>query len=138
MIINKRVNMLLLILLSISLYSSDPQKDILIYNQGTVQVNSEIDIYQNISANVPISGTITVIHDANQPIDTSSFHLGNKPLKVHFVQSTPISSYSNLEVSIYSFQLEGMKTGLHTLSPIQVSVAGKNYQAAPLTIEVAP
>jgi hypothetical protein len=100
--------------------------NILMYEGGDVQVTSELNNqYQNIAVNSPITGTVMVTHDANTPIDAKSFRLGSKPLKVSFVQSVPMSSFSNLVITIYKFEIEGRKMGIYTLDPINVKVGSK-------------
>lgn len=101
-----------------------------------VQVSSEINEYENIVPGAPIQGSVMVTHDTSEAVDMNSFRLGDKFLKVTFVQSVPMSSYSNLVISIYRFQLEGMKAGVHILPSINVKVGDKNYLAPPLTIEI--
>ena len=82
----------------------------------------------------PVTGSVMITHDKTNTVDANSFRLGNKPLKVDFVQSASMDG--NLEVSIYKFQLESMQKGEYTLPPIVVKVGGKDYQAPPITIEV--
>jgi hypothetical protein len=108
-----------------------------VYGEGSTQITSHINEYQNIVANKPIQGSIFVTHDANNIIDVNSFRLGNKPLKVAFVQTSQMSSSSNIVVTIYSFQLEGLPVGTHTLPSINVKVAGKEVRALPLVIEIS-
>lgn len=109
----------------------------LIYGDGSTELTSQINEYETITANKPIKGSIFVTHDARNAIDTGSFRLGNKPLKVTLVQSTRLSSSSPIMITIYSFQLDGMPAGTHTLPPISVKVADKVVQALPLSIEVS-
>lgn len=117
--------------------SSPPQIDNdLIYGDGSTEITSQVNEYENIPANKPIQGSIFVTHDVKNTIDVESFRLGNKPLKVTFVQTSQMSPSSNVVVSIYSFQLEGLPLGIHTLPSINVNVAGKNVRALPLVIEV--
>lgn len=113
------------------------QADILPYGGGSTEITSQINEYQNIVANKPIQGILFVTHDNNNPIDINSFRLGDKPLKVTFVQTTRMSLSSNLVVTIYNFQLDGLPIGTYTLPPINVKVAGKEVQALPLVIEVS-
>jgi hypothetical protein len=130
-----RLFFFILCFIPLQLVSDTPLSNVLLYKEA-VQVNSEINEYSHVVAGIPIQGSIMITHDANNPIDVHSFAFGDKPLKVELVQSVPISSYSHLMVSIYRFELEGMKKGIHTLQPIKVKVGGKEYQAPPLTIEV--
>lgn len=126
---------LLSLCLPLCLISDNAQSNVLIYTDP-VQVSSEISQYEKLVAGNPLQGSIMVTHDAKNAIDPNSFRLGDKPLSVEFVQSMPISDYSNLVVTIYKFRLEGMKNGIHTLPPIKVRVGGKDYQAPPLTLEI--
>lgn len=102
-----------------------------------VQITSSVNQYDQISENVPIQGTLMVTHDANNSIDQDSFHMGDKPLSVKLVQSVPMSSYSNLIVTIYNFQIDGMKAGSYTLPSVNVVVGGKKYVAPPMSIIVS-
>lgn len=117
--------------------NSAESNNILMYQGGDVQVTSEINNqYQSIAVNSPITGNVMVTHDANTPIDAKSFRIGNKPLNVSFVQSIPMSSFSNLVITIYKFEIEGRKMGIYTLDPISVKVGDKDYQAPPMTVQV--
>ena len=107
----------------------------LVYGNGSSEITTQVNQYDKISANKPIQGSIFITHDAKNSVDASSFRLGNKPLKVTFVQNTQMSPGS-VVVSIYSFQLEGMGAGIHTLPSINVKVGNKLIQALPLVIEV--
>ena len=118
------------------LFLSFDQPDVLVYNEGDTEVTSEIDIYQNLVEGVPIKGTIFVTHDSTSPVDINSFRLGDKLLKVVFVQSTAMSSTGTLEVSVYSFQLDGLKKGANNLPPISVKVGKKEVQAAAMTVDI--
>ncbi|MEI8366172.1 MAG: hypothetical protein WCF65_07110 [Parachlamydiaceae bacterium] len=109
----------------------------LVYGEGTTEVTSQINEYDNIVANTPIHGSIFVTHDVQNVIDISSFRLGTDALTVKFVETSQMSSPSNIVVSIYSFLLEGFPTGIHTLPPINVRVGGREVQALPLVIEVS-
>jgi hypothetical protein len=132
-----RKNLLCCLLFCILFYlNADTEPNILIYGEGTTQVTSEIDKYEKILSGAPIRGSIMITHAAHDKVDSSSFLLGDKPLPVKFVQSIPVSSFSNLLITIYQFELEGMRPGLHTLPAIKVKVGGKEYQAPPLTIPV--
>lgn len=109
----------------------------LVYNEGSSEVTSQINEYESITANKPIRGSIYVTHDANNKVDEGTFKLGDKQLKVTFVQTAQMSSSSNLMVSIYNFGLPGLHVGVHTMPPINVAVGGKKIQALPLVIEVS-
>lgn len=108
----------------------------LVYDEGSSEVTSQISEYANITAGKPMQGSIFVTHDASNKVDDASFRLGDKELKVTFVQTAQMSSSSNVVVSIYSFGLPGMPVGVHTMPPINVIVGGKKIQALPLVIEV--
>ena len=127
-----------LLLFSFPLQSyGDIRPNILIYGEGDTQVTSEINEYAQLVEGLPILGSVMITHDVKNSVDINSFRLGDTPLKVEFVQTIAMSSYSNLVLSIYKFQLVGMKKGLHNLPPIKVQVGGKDYQASPLTIQIA-
>lgn len=133
-----KLSFLFLILAStLQLIANSAPNDILIHGEGNTEISSSINEYQNIFEGVPIQGTIMVTHDANNKIDPNSFRFGGKPLKVTFLQSASMSSYGGLEVSTYSFELEGMKKGTYTLPPISVTIGGKVYVAQQMTLEVA-
>ncbi|MEI8124207.1 MAG: hypothetical protein WCG42_00445 [Parachlamydiaceae bacterium] len=108
----------------------------LVYGEGTTEVTSQINEYENIVANQPIQGSIFVTHDAKNSVDVSSFRLGDKALKVTFVKSSQMSSVSPIVVSIYNFQLDGMPIGSHTMPSINVKVGGALVQALPLIINI--
>ena len=114
----------------------NPVANDLVYGGGSIEITTEINTYQNITANVPIQGSVMVTHDANSAIDANSFRLGDEPLNVTFVSSTAMSPYSAIVVTIYSFQLKRMPAGEHLMPPIKVKVAGKEYQALSLIINV--
>lgn len=109
----------------------------LVYDEGSNEVTSQINEYENLTANTPIQGSIFITHKVNNKVDEGSFRLGDKQLKVTFVQTTQMSSSSTIVVSIYSFGLPGMPVGIHTMPPINVTVGGKKIQALPLVIEVS-
>lgn len=108
----------------------------LIYGGASVEVNAQINEFENLQAGKPIYGSVMITHDVNSHVDASSFQMGGKPLQVTFVQSTKMSSFSPMEVTIYSFQLEGMSPGPHTLPPITVKVGGRVYATYPLTLDI--
>lgn len=125
----------LVLFIPLQLFSNQLESNVLFLDE-TVQVTSEINTYENLVAGTPIQGSVMITHDSNNPVDANSFTMGDKPLKVQFAQSIPMSSSSKLVVSIYQFQLPGMKVGNYTLQPIMVKVGGKNYAAPPLIIQV--
>lgn len=108
-----------------------------VYGDGNIELTTQINAYENITANTPIQGSAFITHPAKDTIDVTSFKVGNKPLKIKFVQSTTLSPYSDIAVTIYSFELPGLPIGTHTLPSIHVKVAGKEVQALPLVIEVS-
>lgn len=108
-----------------------------IYGDGTTELTSQISEYANIVANQPINGTLFVTHSQKNVVDADSFRLGSKPLKTTFVQTAQMSSTSDIVVSIYHFQMEGLPIGTHTLPSINVKVGGKQVQALPLVIEIS-
>jgi hypothetical protein len=132
----KNMLYLWILFMPFGLISQQDQTNVLVYGGGSVQVTSSLNTYENLVEGSLIEGSVMITHDANQPIDIKSFQLGNRHLAVEFAQSSAISPYSNVVVSIYKFKLPGMKTGTHTLPPISVKVGGKEYQAPPLTVQV--
>ena len=127
------------LLLFLPLYSMAETADpnILVYEQGTTEIDVQINAYENLIAYAPIIGTILITHNHNNTVDPDSFQIGNKALKVKFIQSTAMSPYSKLEVSVFSFQLEGMNAGNHTLPPIKAKVGGKYFETQPLMIQIS-
>ena len=113
-----------------------PIPNVLTYNDGTVEVDAEINAYENLVENTPINGSIFITQDFAAEIDQNTFRIGDKPLKASLVSSTQISPDSPMKVTIYGFTLEGMPAGLHNLPPISVKVGNKTYQALPLSIEI--
>lgn len=107
-----------------------------VYGEGTSEVSSAISDYENITAGKPIRGSIFVTHETKNSVDNNSFRLGEAPLKVSFVQTTQMSSSSDIVVSIYHFELSGMPTGTYTLPSITVKVGGKEVRALPLNVQV--
>jgi len=130
-----RVIFLLLCAIPLPLICMDTESDVLIYTDP-VEVNSAINEYANVTANAPIQGSIMVTHPSKMKVDQESFVLGDRPLKTTFVQTTLLSSFNDLEVSIYHFQLDGLKAGPYTLPPVKVKVGGKLYNAPQMTIDV--
>lgn len=107
-----------------------------VYGEGTTELTSQISDYENIKPNKPIQGSLFVTHASKNAVDQDSFRIGSKPLKTTFVQTTQMSPSSDIVVSIYQFQLEGLPVGTHILPSINVKVGGKEVQALPLNIEV--
>lgn len=107
------------------------------YNDSSTEVTSQISEYENIIANKPIQVSIFVTHDSKNPVDIKSFRLGNKQIKVTFVQTTLVSSFSDLAVSVYNTQLEGLPIGTHVLPSINVKIGGKQFKAPPMIVEVS-
>lgn len=133
------VTALLFTPLALSAYNFMKQKaeesNVLIYGDN-VQVSAEINVYENIMPNQPIPVSLMVTHDANNLVDANSFTLGDKPLNVNFVKTMDMSPDSQLVVSVYSIQLEGMKTGIQTLPGIKVKVGNKYYVSPALVVRV--
>jgi hypothetical protein len=127
-----------IILCPLTLLADTPYYNVMIYEGGDVQVNSEVYTYENIVAGVPIKGSVLITHDTNEVIDVNSFSLDGKPLKVEFTQTVTASPSNKLVLSIYRFQIAGLAAGSQTLAPIKVKVAGKEYAAPPLSFDVAP
>lgn len=112
--------------------------NILIYDQGDIQVSTTVDTYEQLTPGSPIKGSIMITRQRKDQVDANSFLLGDKPLKTEFIQSEPISSYDgSLVIDIYRFQTEGMDTGNHALPSIKVKINGKEYVAPPLSIQVS-
>lgn len=105
------------------------------FANSDIYVSSSIDDYRAY-ANQPLNGTVTVTHDKNQAVDTSSFLLGNKPIKVEFVQDVKISSQSPLVISYYHFQIPAQPAGLYMLPEIAVKIDGKQYRSIMSSYEV--
>lgn len=100
-----------------------------------VSIQASLDNY-TVAPNQPFKGTLSITHPKTEKIDPNSFALDGKPLKVTFVQETPISSSSDLIVTFYSFLMPGQAKGLQILSPVSVVVGGKKYQSLATTYEV--
>lgn len=131
-----RIFFILVLLAPVHVVSFQTVNDNLIWNEGNIEVTSEISPYESIQANQPISGTVMITHDKNDSIDTSSFRMGDQRLKVKLVQSAVMATNKKLVVTIYNFQMEGKPSGVYTLPPIRVRVAGKEYQARSLVLNV--
>lgn len=101
-----------------------------------VDISPSIDLYQSYE-NTPLKGTVLVTHDADFKIDSSSFQLDNKPLKVAFIKNEKMSAYSSLEVSIYNFELPPQPKGLYLLPSISVILNGNRYFSIPISYEVS-
>ena len=114
---------------------ADDIDNVLIYGEN-VQVTAELSPYLPQSANTPIIGTLMITHNDTQKVDTDSFKMGKSSLKVQFVKDVPLSAYGKLMISIYQFEIQGMKNGIYTLDPITVKVGGKEYQAPALTVTI--
>ncbi len=128
---------LLLIAGNLPSQTPPPEANVLVY-QENVQISAEIDEYDHLRAGLPLSGTVMVTHDANVPVDQNSFMIGDKELEVEFVQNVLMSSMSNLQVTIYRFQVGGLSTGQHTLPIIKVKVGGTYYEAPPIILQIYP
>lgn len=100
-----------------------------------IVVTSEMN-YTELFADKPLTGTITITHDKNIKVDINSFKVGDKPLKVAFLNDTVISPGSPLIVSIYSFEIPAMPKGLHILPQVSVKVGNKIYRSYSRSFEV--
>lgn len=127
MVINKIFVYIYMFLLPLSLQADFANSDIF--------VTSSIDEYRAY-ANQPLNGTFTVTHDQSQSVDTSSFLIDNKPIKVEFVQDVKISSNSPLVISYYHFQMPAQPAGLYVLPEGAVKIAGKQYRSIMSSYEV--
>jgi hypothetical protein len=97
-----------------------------------IQVTSEISLY-NTYADQPLSGSVTVTHPTNVPIDLNSFSMEGKPLQVEFVKKVPIPP---LEIDFFHFELPAKSKGLYVLPSISVKVGGQVFQSVPASYEV--
>jgi hypothetical protein len=109
--------------------------NVLIY-KDPVQVNAEVSPYAVLKEDSPITGTIMITHNTNLKVDEGTIRMGDDPLKVQFVKNVTLSSEGSLIISIYDFEMKGMKKGNYELPPISVKVGGKEYQAPALNITV--
>ena len=112
----------------------DDESNVLLSNDP-VQISSNVDEYENLTADKPITGLVMVTRPTNSKTDTNSFRIGDKALKVEFVQETKVP-YGDETIGIYKFQIDGKKNGQYTLPSIFVKVNGKEYQAPPMTIQI--
>lgn len=121
-------------------YSAPPldtmQTNDLVYGLGQVEVNTEISSFANLAPNTPIQASVMVTHPSTAPVDINSFRMGDKPLQVVLVQTVPMSALSNIVLSIYKYQIDGLDVGSHTFPPIKVKVGGKEYEALPLNVDI--
>lgn len=101
----------------------------------SVNVSAQIDAYGSFE-NHPIQGSVSITHDANTEIDTSSFKIKNAPLKVDLIKSVKMSPQSNVELSIFHFELPGQSKGLYVLPEITVKVGKNTYSSIPSSYEV--
>lgn len=99
------------------------------------QINASMSEY-GLVENQPLKGTITVTHNAQTPIDATSFRMDGKPLTATFQQDVKMSSTSPLTLSMYGFELAPHPKGLHLLPEISVKVGGKTYKTIPSSFEV--
>ncbi len=100
-----------------------------------IVVTSEMN-YTELFADKPLTGTITITHDRNIKVDINSFKLGDKPLKVNFLNDTAMSAQSPLVVSIYNFEIPPLPKGLHVLPQVSVKVGHKIYKSFSRSFEV--
>lgn len=104
-------------------------------NDSVVEIRAEIDPYKAFE-NHPLQGTITVTHDMNNPIDTSSFQMNGTPLKADLVKTVRISPEDTLVISIYQFERPGQSHGTYSLPKIGVKIGSKMYYSLTSTYEV--
>lgn len=102
---------------------------------GNVSVASSIDEYEAIE-NQALKGTIAVTHDKKGKVDTNTFLLDQKPLKVDFVKDVTISTNPPLVISYYSFQIPTQPAGLYILPEVSVKVDGKAYTSVMSSYQV--
>lgn len=122
---------------SIQLCAADNDPNILVYDEGSIQVNSTVDAYDQLTPGSPIKGSIMITRGSKDKVDAKSFHMGNLPITVEFTESQSFSSYGNsLAIDIYRFQVKGVEAGSHTLPPITVKIDGRTYSAPPLTVQI--
>lgn len=100
-----------------------------------VDISADMDNY-NLVANRPLKGTVAITHKAEASIDTSSFLMDDKPLTVTLIKSVKMSPQSNVEVSIYQFELPPKPQGLYILSPISVKIGDQTYSSIGRSYEV--
>lgn len=133
----KVIAMCLMLVGSIQLGAAENVPNILVYDEGSVQVNSTVDAYDQLTPGSPIKGSVMITRGPKDRVDAKSFRMGNLPLTVEFIESQPFSSYgSSLVVDIYRFQVKGIEAGSHTLPPITVKIDGRTYSAPPLTVQI--
>ena len=99
-------------------------------------VSAQMDYY-NLYENRPLKGNVTVTHDTQSTVDTSSFTMDDKPLEVTFVKSVKMNSQSPIELSIYQFELPPKPAGLYVLSSVSVKVGGQAYTSVATSYEVS-
>lgn len=98
-------------------------------------VSAEMDQY-NLFENKPLKGNVAIIHNVNSKVDTSSFLIDKKPLKVIFVKTVKMSANSQTELSIYQFELPTKPPGLYVLSPISVKVGKETFTSVATSYQV--
>jgi hypothetical protein len=100
-----------------------------------VIVTAEMN-YTELFAGSPLTGTVTITHDKNLKVDTNSFKLGGKPLKVSFLNDVLMSDTSPLIVSLYNFEIPTKPKGLHVLPEVSVKVGGKTFKSFSVSYQV--
>lgn len=98
-------------------------------------VDASIDS-MNAHAHYPLEGTVTITHNKEEKIDSSSFEMEGKPLDVSYSRDVLISAASDSLLAIYHFQLPAQEQGLYLLPSISVKIEGKRYQSIPSSYEV--
>lgn len=99
-------------------------------------IDASIDPLSN-QAHFPLSGTITITHDAKEIIDSHSFSMEKKPLETSFVKDVKMSAGQGSLISIYSFQIDAKDPGTYLLPPVSVKISGNTYQSLPSSYEVS-
>lgn len=84
----------------------------------------------------PIKGTITITHNRDETIDPATFLVGNSSIAAEKLKDVEISPASPTILTIYKFQINGEKAGLHVLPSVSVMVAGKRYSSLSTTYNV--
>lgn len=102
----------------------------------SVDVSSQIDAYATFE-NHPLQGTVSIVHNTKDEVDAKSFVMNGTSLKADLIKSVQMPAQTNVELSIYQFELPGQPKGLYVLPGISVKVGGKVYTSIPTTYEVS-
>lgn len=101
-----------------------------------IRVSAQLN-ENEIAPNSPVTGVITIQHDVSQSVDLNSVTLEGAPLHIEFLRDVVISPQSPLRISLYRFQLDPQKPGLHILPSITLKIDGTKYSTTALTYEVS-